>query len=198
MHRVSHCVRITSSQPNMTHKEGNIDKKHIPHLMVSTRWEAARWCHKYESVLTVFSPWYYCDWGHDDHLIVEFTDTYHYQDGAPTIDQIQDILNWGYERREVESMLVHCKAGQSRSTAVAISLFALWGMSDEEAIEHVYANCRPGHKIGERPFIPNMRILEHADELLGKNLVKASQKRDAARDPERSSTMSYPLDIFHL
>jgi hypothetical protein len=99
----------------MTHKEGNIDKKHIPRLMVSTRWEAARWCHKYESVLTVFSPWYYCDWGHDDHLIVEFADTYHYQDGAPTIDQIQDILNWGYERRQVESMLVHCKAGQSRS-----------------------------------------------------------------------------------
>ena len=182
----------------MTHKGENINKEHIPRLMVSTRWEAARWCHKYESVLTVFSPWYYCDWGHDDHLIVEFADTYHYQDGAPTIDQIQDILNWGYERREVESMLVHCKAGQSRSTAVAISLFALWGMSDEEAIEHVYANCRPGHKIGERPFIPNMRILEHADELLGRNLVKASQIRDAAWDPERSPTMSYPLDIFHL
>jgi predicted protein tyrosine phosphatase len=146
----------------MIHREGNIDKKHIPRLMVSTRWEAARWCHKYESVLTVFSPWYYCDWGHDDHLIVEFADTYHYQDGAPTIDQIQDILNWGYERREAESML-----------------FALWGMSDEDAIEHVYANCRPGHKIGERPFIPNMRILEHADELLGRNLLMTHQMRDS-------------------
>ena len=161
-----------------------MNKKHIPRLMVSTRWEAARWCHQYKSVLTVFSPWYYCDWGHDDHKIVEFADRYHYQDGAPTIDQIGDILDWGYERRDVESMLVHCKAGQSRSTAVAISLFALWGMSDEEAVEHVYSNCRPEDKVGERPFIPNKRILEHTDDLLGKNLVKASRLRDAQWEPE--------------
>jgi predicted protein tyrosine phosphatase len=159
-------------------------KKQIPRIMVSTRWEAADWCYDYDSVLTVFSPASYCDWGHKDHKVVEFADRYHYEDGAPTIDQIQDILDWGNSHRNVESMLVHCKAGQSRSTAVAISLYTLWGMTEEEAIDHVYYNCRPKDKIGERPFIPNVRILEHTDEILGTQLLSFPTMRDAKWLPE--------------
>lgn len=154
-----------------------------PRIMVSTRWEAARWCHSYDHVLTVFSPWWHCDWGHPDHKIVEFQDRYLYEEGAPTVGQIADVLEWARPRLGGLT-LVHCKAGQSRSTAVAIAMCAMAGMPEDEAFDHVYLRCRPGDKVGERPFIPNRRILEHADALLGTSLVEASWDADGRKDPE--------------
>ena len=133
--------------------------KSKPNIMVLTRWEAARCCHSYESVLTVFSPWWHCDWGHDDHLIVEFQDRYLDREGAPSLDQIEDILCWAYPRLG-NSMLIHCKAGQSRSTAVSVAICAMAGMREDEAFDYVYSECRPADKVGVRPFIPNMRVLE--------------------------------------
>lgn len=147
-----------------------------PDILVTTRWEAARWCHDYDSVLTVFSPWWYCDWGHGDHLVVEFQDRVRYSEGAPTVDQIDDILTWAHPRKG-NSMLVHCKAGQSRSIATAIGICCLWGMGEQEAWEHVHDNCRPAEKVGTRPFIPNPRVLEHVDTLLGTDLLSLSPRR---------------------
>ena len=154
-----------------------------PSIMVSTRWEAARWCHSYDHVLTVFSPWWHCDWGHPDHKIVEFEDRYRYIDGAPTYAQVSDILGWAEPRLD-GLMLIHCKAGQSRSTAVAVAVCALAGMGEDEAFDHVYLRCRPGEKVGERPFIPNRRVLELADEILGTRLVAHARDLDVTRDPE--------------
>lgn len=154
-----------------------------PSIMVSTRWEAARWCHSYDHVLTVFSPWWHCDWGHHDHKIVEFQDRYRYEEGAPTLGQIADILEWA-EPRLGGSILVHCKAGQSRSTAVAIAMSAMAGMTESEAFDHVYLRCRPGEKVGERPFIPNRRVLEHADRILGTSLASEAWSADETKEPE--------------
>lgn len=146
-----------------------------PDIMVSTRWEAARWCHRYDSVLTVFAPWWYCDWGHPDHLVVEFNDRVAYEDGAPTLGQIADIVDWAYPRLG-NRLLVHCKAGQSRSIAVAIGICCLAGMTEEDAWDHVYLHCRPEDKVGVRPFIPNPRILEHLDAVMGTRLLSLSPR----------------------
>ena len=146
-----------------------------PDILVTTRWEAARWCHDHDSVLTVFAPWWYCDWGHDDHLVLEMNDRVSYSEGAPTIAQADTILEWAHTRLD-RKMLVHCKAGQSRSTAAAIGICALAGMDEQSAWDHVYHACRPDGKIGTRPFIPNPRLLQHFDELLGTELLGLSPR----------------------
>lgn len=146
-----------------------------PEILVTTRWEAARWCHDFDSVLTVFAPWWYCDWGHDDHMIVEFNDRVSYTEGAPTIAQADTILEWAHQRLD-RKMLVHCKAGQSRSTAAAIGICVLAGMDEDEAWDHVHDACRPTGKVGTRPFIPNPRLLQHFDTLLGTELLDLSPR----------------------
>jgi hypothetical protein len=149
-----------------------------PRLMVANRWEAAQWCHRYDSVLTVFAPWWHCDWGHDDHLIVEFEDRVEPELGAPTLSQVDEILSWAHARLD-RSILVHCKAGQSRSVAAAVGIACLAGMSEHDALQYVYAHCRPSVKVGRRPFTPNLRYLKHVDTLLATNL-----RREVARfDP---------------
>lgn len=146
-----------------------------PNLLVTTRWEAARWCHRFDSVLTVFAPWWHCDWGHDDHLIVEFEDRTEPELGAPTLTQVDDILSWAHARLD-RSILVHCKAGQSRSTAAAVAIACLSGMSEHDALEYVYRHCRPADKVGVRPFTPNTRFLRHVDVLLGTQLRRAASR----------------------
>jgi len=143
-----------------------------PTILVTTRWEAARWCHRFDSVLTVFAPWWHCDWGHDDHLIVEFEDRTEPECGAPTLTQVDEILTWAHARLD-RSILVHCKAGQSRSTAAALAIACLSGMGEEQAVDYVYRCCRPADKVGTRPFIPNTRFLRHVDVLLGTQLRRA-------------------------
>lgn len=144
----------------------------LPRLLVCNRWEAARWCHRYDSVLTVFAPWWHCDWGHDDHLIVECEDRVNPEEGAPTLSQVDEILSWATYRLD-RSILVHCKAGQSRSTAAALGIAMLSGVSEADALQYVYASCRPSDKVCTRPFIPNTRLLAHVDTLLGTQLVRA-------------------------
>lgn len=164
------------------HKEVTMDT--YPKIMVSTRWEAEEWCHEYDSVLTVFTPASLCEFGHRDQTVIEFADRYVYEDGAPTMSQFEEILAWADSRRHAGSVLIHCKAGQSRSTATAIAVLSAWGMDPVEAVDHVYWECRPPEKIGERPFIPNLRLLEHLDEVFGSDLSERDILLDSPLYPE--------------
>ena len=40
----------------------------------------------------------------------------------------------------------------------------------------MYAHCRPASKVGNRPFIPNVRFLKHVDVLLGTGLRIAAEQ----------------------
>ena len=82
------------------------------------------------------------------------------EEGA-TEDDILRIVNLAEQlRSESGTLLIHCEAGISRSTATALIIYAYWlghGREDE-AMERV---------IAQRPFSsPNRRMVALADKLL--------------------------------
>lgn len=82
-------------------------------------------------------------------------------DGA-TEDDVRQIIDLAERlRSETGTLLIHCEAGISRSTATALIMYACWlgpGREDE-AMERVIAQ-RPSSS-------PNRRMVELADKLLG-------------------------------
>ncbi|MEI6558679.1 MAG: dual specificity protein phosphatase [Rhodospirillaceae bacterium] len=80
---------------------------------------------------------------------------------APSLDAIRRILDHAAGFEPADRVLVHCTAGISRSTAVAILLLVRHGMAPGAAFAHV-ARLRPA-------MSPNMLIVEHGERLLGLN-----------------------------
>jgi Predicted protein-tyrosine phosphatase len=64
---------------------------------------------------------------------------------APTIEQVEFILNWIYQKlREGKRVMVHCRGGQGRTgTIIASYLMHEYGYTAEEAINFV-RSLRPG------------------------------------------------------
>jgi predicted protein tyrosine phosphatase len=91
------------------------------------------------------------------------------EEGA-TVEDIQRIVQLAEQlRSERGTLLIHCEAGVSRSTATALIIYACWlGQGREaEAMERV---------IAQRPFaVPNRRMVALGDTLLalGGNLLRA-------------------------
>lgn len=83
------------------------------------------------------------------------------EEGA-TEEDVQRIIELaGQLRSESGTLLIHCEAGVSRSTATALIMYACWlGRGGEhEAMRRV---------IAQRPYaIPNRRMVALADTLLG-------------------------------
>ena len=82
------------------------------------------------------------------------------EEGA-TEEDVRGIIELAEQlRSESGTLLIHCEAGVSRSTATALIIYACWlgpGREDE-AMERV---------VTQRPFaIPNRRIVALADDLL--------------------------------
>lgn len=143
-------------------------------IYIASLAEAKAINHHFDSVLSVLSKGY-LNFNHKDHLYVPMDDTANLTwDGAPTIDMARRILDWAQPRvADDHGILVHCYAGMSRSTASAIGICALAGMTDEDAWDHVYAS-RPD---ADRSFIPNPLLLSHFDKLLGTDLLSHSDRR---------------------
>lgn len=83
------------------------------------------------------------------------------EDGA-TEEDVRRIVQLAEQlRSESGTLLIHCEAGISRSTATALIIYAYWlGRGHEdEAMRRV---------IAQRPFaIPNLRMVALADSFLG-------------------------------
>jgi predicted protein tyrosine phosphatase len=99
----------------------------------------------------------------------------------PSTADVARILDFGRELGEVAHLLVHCHAGVSRSTA-ALTLLLAQARPDPEAALDEVVRIRP------RAW-PNLRMLEHGDELLGLggtlvDAVRGHYRRVAARDPD--------------
>ena len=82
------------------------------------------------------------------------------EEGA-TEEDVQQIIQLAEQlRSESGTLLIHCEAGVSRSTATALIIYACWlgPGSEDEAMERV---------VTQRPFaIPNRRMVALADNLL--------------------------------
>jgi len=78
---------------------------------------------------------------------------------APSVQHIQNILNFSKDFTDNDKVLIHCHAGVSRSTAVALLICIQHGMTIEESFDYVY---------NVRDFMhPNNLIIQYGDELLG-------------------------------
>lgn len=82
-------------------------------------------------------------------------------DFAPTLDQVKQFLRWGRELPASARVLVHCRAGVSRSTSAALALKVqeIGVHRIDQAIEWL---------VDHRPIAcPNPVISRYADQLLG-------------------------------
>ncbi len=98
----------------------------------------------------------------DHHLVLFFDDTERRHD----IDwvscspwHIQRVLDHTADLKDGDRLLLNCKAGKSRSTAIGIAVMIQHGMSAQEAFDHV----REVRNI----LLPNRLMIEMIDEHFG-------------------------------
>jgi predicted protein tyrosine phosphatase len=150
---------------------------HKPNILVTNINEAYLYAHDFDSVITAGpQASEVANFNHPDHLVVEFHDIIEtrYDNGwiGPTQQDVARMLEWAFERFG-RSILIHCHAGMSRSTATAIGVLTEWGYDEDFAFKHVEAR-RPVDAIrANREFIPNPLILSHVDRIVGSNLLAA-------------------------
>jgi predicted protein tyrosine phosphatase len=82
---------------------------------------------------------------------------------VPTKKLVKEILDWAKELPEDANLLVHCFAGISRSTSIAMAIMIQkYGVrAIDHAIDHVSSM--------RRVCAPNKLITQYADEILGCN-----------------------------
>ena len=130
--------------------------------------EAAELCHEFDAVITAGpEKSEVSDWGHPNHLVVSFDDVTDNRYGdAPTLEQVRGIVEWG--ANQVGSILIHCHAGISRSTACAWGVAIAKGFDAKEALETL-AEMHPDEGgWGQRTFRPNPLIVKHLETIFGR------------------------------
>ena len=130
--------------------------------------EAADLCHEFDAVITAGPDAYEVSgWDHPNHLVISFDDVTdpRYSD-APRLEQIKRIVEWG--AKQEGSLLVHCHAGISRSTACAWGIAIAKGFDAKEALETL-AEMHPDESgWGQRTFRPNPLIVKHLETIFGR------------------------------
>lgn len=109
---------------------------------------------------------------HDNHYIFKFNDVEGDLEEAddelrqacvvPTYEMMKDIMESleFMELNEDSKLLVHCSAGKSRSTAIAIAAMVKFGgLSPEDAV----AQCR----IYSPAMCPNRLMIHYLDDIIG-------------------------------
>ena len=112
-------------------------------------------------------PLAFADYPPHDRLTLRFDDVIEPIPGcmAPTPEHVEQLLTFGREigADALQTLLIHCHAGVSRSTASATALLlqAFPELRPEEVFEHI-GRVRP-------QAWPNSRMIAFADEQLGRN-----------------------------
>jgi predicted protein tyrosine phosphatase len=118
---------------------------------------------EYDALVTAGPPRCDVEWfEHPNHFIETFKDTTDPDDErAPTLGQIRALIEWGAAQEG--SMIVHCAAGISRSTACAWGIMIAKGVDAETALRALY-KARPSEQYGpgeRRAFQPNSLIVSY-------------------------------------
>lgn len=98
---------------------------------------------------------------HSNHFIFSFHDVEDRNSTdyvVPTAQDIKSILDTAAQIPDDGRLLIHCTAGKSRSTAVAIGVLIQRGMSPQAAFDWVKAH-RPA-------MFPNRLMIEYVDDYL--------------------------------
>jgi predicted protein tyrosine phosphatase len=144
-------------------------------IYISSLSEARKINHHFDSVLSVLHE-DHLGFTHKDHLHVSVDDiTRPWSEClVPSVDHARTIVEWATPRvADDHRILIHCHAGMSRSTASALALCVISGMTEDEAWEHAFAS-RPDPR---REFIPNPLLLSHFDKILGSDLLSGSDRK---------------------
>jgi len=139
--------------------------------------EAAEICHDFDAVITAGPRKHEVSgWCHPNHLVVSFDDvTSDLYGDAPRREHIQKIVSWG--AAQTGSLLVHCHAGISRSTACAWGIAIARGFDPEDALETL-AEIHPDDRgWGQRTFRPNPLIVKHLEAIFGRNDLRTLLNR---------------------
>lgn len=120
--------------------------------------------------ISLIGPDDYCHRMSDNHLLLTFHDIESVEDGfvAPTREDIRKVIEFAKDLPEEADLLVHCWAGISRSTAVAIGIACMHDRTPAEALQHIRDIREPTLKKGYM-VLPNRRIVGFFDEELGLN-----------------------------
>ena len=134
--------------------------------------EAAEVCNEFDAVITAGpEKSEVSDWGHPNHLVVSFDDVTNDRYGdAPTLEQVRGIVEWG--ANQVGSILIHCHAGISRSTACAWGVAIAKGFDAKEALEELLEAHPQDGRWGQRMFRPNSLIVSHLETIFGRKDLK--------------------------
>lgn len=95
-------------------------------------------------------------------LLVNFSDVHEiFNHNAPTEEDIEKVLKWAKKLPDDVILLVHCYAGVSRSTAMAMAILVQYYGNDkiDECIKMIH-EVRP-------QSCPNPLVTEFADKYLG-------------------------------
>jgi len=114
-------------------------------------------------------PGTHIDRQHNNHIIQNFHDVEdddpEEYDGlvAPTRKNMQDLIDEvrTWELDEDSKVLIHCSAGKSRSTAIALAVLVLHGMSPADALAKV--------KLLSPAMCPNRLMTGFLDDVIGAN-----------------------------
>lgn len=126
---------------------------------------------KFDAVISIENPG--ARWGdrlrfhehpHPPHLVLCFEDLDQPHPPIVTATEggIQAALDFARDRPDA-SLLIHCHAGISRSTAIAIAIIAdRLGPGREDEALSALLTLQP-------EAVPNLLVVQHADRLLGRN-----------------------------
>ena len=94
----------------------------------------------------------------------------------PTPDHLQSVLAFTNDLTDDDRVLVHCRGGHRRSTAIAIGILIQHGMNYKKAFAYVEA-IRDG-------FMPNQLFIKYIDEHFGLQscLIEHAAKHRFARE----------------
>lgn len=101
---------------------------------------------------------------HNNHGIYSFHDVEDDENDefvVPSLATMQDIIDEvkSWDLDDSSKVLIHCTAGKSRSTAVALAVLVLHGMSPADALTKV--------KLLSPAMCPNRLMVEHLDAVIG-------------------------------